>query len=61
MTSLAAGPPLLLSEFGQYLIESLSVRAGGGGHWSTASTDTSLVNSSLSFPLIITWYWLSVC
>lgn len=39
MTSLAAGPPLLLSEFGQYLIESLSVRAGEGrGHWSTAST-----------------------
>ena len=31
MTSLAAGPPLLLSELGQYLIESLSIRAEGGG------------------------------
>lgn len=30
MTSLAAGPPLLLSELGQYLIESLSIRAEGG-------------------------------
>lgn len=31
MTSLAAGPPFLLSEFGQYLIESLSIRAGEEG------------------------------